>query len=56
MPILALTADAGQEAVARSLLAGCTEHLSKPIKRKTFFEAIARHVEGIIRITPPAGH
>jgi CheY-like chemotaxis protein len=55
IPILALTADAGQEAVARSLLAGCSEHLSKPIKRTTLLEAIARHTRGIVRITPPDG-
>jgi PAS domain S-box-containing protein len=55
LPILALTADAGQEAVSRSLFAGCSEHLSKPIKRTTLLEAIARHIHGIIRITPPEG-
>jgi len=55
IPILALTADAGQEAVSRSLCAGCSEHLSKPIKRTTLLEAIARHTHGIIRITPPEG-
>ena len=55
LPILALTADAGKEAVSRSLLAGCSEHLSKPIKRTTLLEAIARHIHGIIRVTPPEG-
>ena len=55
IPILALTADAGQEAVSRSLIAGCSEHLSKPIKRTTLLEAIARHIHGTIRITPPEG-
>ncbi len=55
LPILALTADAGPEAVSRSLLAGCSEHLSKPIKRATLLDAIARHIHGIIRITPPEG-
>lgn len=55
LPILALTADAGQEAVARSLFAGCSEHLSKPIKRTTLLEAIARHAHGIVCITPPEG-
>lgn len=55
IPILALTADAGQEAVSRSLSAGCSEHLSKPIKRTILLEAIARHLHGIIRITPPEG-
>jgi len=55
IPILALTADAGQEAVARSLSAGCSEHLSKPVTRITLLEAITRHLHGIIRITPPEG-
>jgi PAS domain S-box-containing protein len=55
IPILALTADAGQEAVSRSLFAGCSEHLSKPIKRATLLDAIARHIHGIIRVTPPEG-
>jgi len=55
VPILALTADAGQEAVAQSLFAGCSEHLSKPIKRTTLLEAISRHLSGTIRVTPPEG-
>ncbi len=55
LPILALTADAGKEAESKSLLAGCSEHLSKPIKRTTLLEAIARHIHGVIRITPPEG-
>jgi hypothetical protein len=55
IPILALTADAGPEAVARSLFAGCSEHLSKPVKKATLLEAIARHTQGIIRVTPPEG-
>jgi PAS domain S-box-containing protein len=55
MPILALTAHATAEAVARSLAAGCTEHLTKPIKKATLLEAISRHIAGTIRITPPEG-
>jgi len=54
LPILALTAHASDEEVGRSLEAGCTEHLTKPIKRATLIEAIARHL-GKIRITPPPG-
>jgi signal transduction histidine kinase/CheY-like chemotaxis protein len=42
-PILALTAHALQEAKQRSLDAGCTDHLTKPIKKATLLEAIARH-------------
>jgi CheY-like chemotaxis protein len=55
MPILALTAHATEEAVSQSMAAGCTEHLTKPIKKATLLEAISRHIAGIIRITPPAG-
>ncbi len=55
LPILALTADAGPEAVSRSLAAGCSEHLSKPIKQATLLDAIARHIHGVIRVTPPEG-
>ena len=56
MPILALTAHGTAEAVARSLAAGCTEHLTKPIKKATLLAAISRHIgRGTIRITSPAG-
>ncbi len=55
VPILALTAHATAEAVARSLAAGCTEHLTKPISKATLLAAISRHIAGTIRITPPAG-
>jgi PAS domain S-box-containing protein len=55
MPILALTAHAAEEEIKRSLEAGCTEHLTKPIKRATLLEAISRHIAGTIRIVPPAG-
>jgi CheY-like chemotaxis protein len=55
IPILALTAHAAGEGVGRSLEAGCTEHLTKPIKKVTLLDAIARHLGGKIRITPPPG-
>ncbi len=55
VPILALTAHAAGEGEGRSLEAGCTEHLTKPIKKATLLEAIARHVDRKIRITPPEG-
>jgi signal transduction histidine kinase/CheY-like chemotaxis protein len=41
-PIFALTAHALKEAKARSIEAGCTEHLSKPIKKATLFEALGK--------------
>ncbi|MBC9786081.1 response regulator [Heliobacterium chlorum] len=40
IPIIALTANAMQEDVRRSLDAGCSAHLSKPIRKKTLLEAI----------------
>ena len=44
VPILALTAHAAKEGIARSLEAGCTEHLSKPIRKATLLTSIARHI------------
>ncbi len=43
-PILALTAHAMREARDRSLNAGCTEHLTKPIKKATLLQAIDKFV------------
>jgi CheY-like chemotaxis protein len=55
VPIFALTAHAAEEGFAKSLEAGCTEHFTKPIKKATLVDAIARHLVGKIRITPPRG-
>ncbi|HUQ93752.1 MAG TPA: response regulator [Bryobacteraceae bacterium] len=55
VPILALTAQAAGEGVGRSLDAGCNEHLTKPIKKSTLLEAMSRHLQNKIRITPPDG-
>ncbi len=43
LPVLALTADAFKDAVEKSLAAGFTMHLAKPIRKTTLLEAIARH-------------
>jgi CheY-like chemotaxis protein len=43
IPILALTANAFQNEITQSLSAGCTAHLTKPIKRHTLLTAIARY-------------
>ncbi len=43
-PIFALTAHAFREARDRSLDAGCTDHLTKPIKKATLLEAIDKFV------------
>ncbi len=42
-PIIALTAHAMKEDEQKSMVAGCDGHLTKPIKKATLFEAIARH-------------
>jgi PAS domain S-box-containing protein len=44
MPILALTAHAALGEAEKSMQAGCTEHLTKPIKKATLLEAIARYI------------
>ncbi len=43
-PIFLLTAHALPEARARSIAAGCTDHLTKPIKKATLLEAINKFV------------
>jgi signal transduction histidine kinase/CheY-like chemotaxis protein len=48
-PIFALTAHALQGAKTRSIEAGCTEHLSKPIKKATLLEAINKVVPAVSR-------
>ncbi len=45
LPVLALTADAFKDAVEKSLAAGFTQHLAKPIRKSTLLEAIARHAQ-----------
>jgi CheY-like chemotaxis protein len=48
-PIIALTAYAMNEDVARALEAGCTAHITKPIKKATFLDAIAKHITKVMR-------
>jgi len=45
-PIVALTAGAFQEDREKSRNAGCTGHLTKPIKKAAFLEAIAEYTGG----------
>jgi CheY-like chemotaxis protein len=54
-PILALTAHATGEGTGGSLDAGCSEHLTKPIKKATLLEAISRHlgIRGQKRLESP---
>jgi len=46
-PIISLTANAFQEEIDKSLAAGCTAHLSKPIKKKVLLQAIRDHTKPI---------
>jgi len=52
VPILALTAHALPEEVRKSLDAGCTAHLTKPIRKATLLHAIAEHTMGRVRVDP----
>ncbi|MEO5762831.1 MAG: response regulator, partial [Vicinamibacteria bacterium] len=49
-PILALTAHALPEEVQKSLDAGCTAHLTKPIRKMTLLDAIELHTQGLVRL------
>jgi PAS domain S-box-containing protein len=57
VPILALTAHALQGEVEKSVQAGCTAHLTKPIQRHALLAALATHVRKADRIavTAPEG-
>jgi PAS domain S-box-containing protein len=46
VPILALTAHALPEEVRKSLDAGCTAHLTKPVRKVTLLRAIDEHTTG----------
>ena len=50
VPILALTAHALPEEVRKSLDAGCTTHLTKPILKATLLAAIEEHTMGLVRV------
>jgi CheY-like chemotaxis protein len=50
VPILALTAHALPEEVRKSLDAGCTVHLTKPIRKSTLIGAIEEHAMGLVRV------
>jgi signal transduction histidine kinase/CheY-like chemotaxis protein/HPt (histidine-containing phosphotransfer) domain-containing protein/CHASE3 domain sensor protein len=45
-PIVALSADAMQEAVRASMEAGCVAHVAKPIDRETLLKTIRRYAPG----------
>ena len=46
-PIIAFTAHALKEEVIESLEAGCTGHISKPVKKAHFLEAISEYTDGV---------
>ena len=46
IPIIALTANAFDEDVQRSLQAGMNAHLSKPVQPDTLFETLENLIEG----------
>jgi CheY-like chemotaxis protein len=50
VPILALTAHALPEEVRKSFDAGCTAHLTKPIRKTTLIAAIEEHTMGLVRV------
>ena len=50
VPILALTAHALPEEVRKSIDAGCTAHLTKPIRKATLLGAIEEHAMGLVRV------
>jgi CheY-like chemotaxis protein len=47
IPILALTAFDMKEEAQKTLKAGCTAHLVKPIRKATFLAAIAQYAMGM---------
>jgi signal transduction histidine kinase/DNA-binding response OmpR family regulator len=53
IPILALTAHTEDGWTKKSLDAGCTECLAKPIKQVTLLEAISRYLKETLRIAVP---
>jgi CheY-like chemotaxis protein len=45
IPIIALTAHAYQEEMQKSMAAGCSDHLTKPIKKNTLLNAIQKSLK-----------
>ena len=47
IPITALTAHAYQEEMQKSLAAGCSDHLTKPIRKNTLLSAIQKWIKQV---------
>jgi len=47
-PIIALTAHAFREDIQKSLDVGCTDHITKPIRKQGILEAIHKHTAGVL--------
>ncbi|MFT4582944.1 MAG: two-component system sensor histidine kinase/response regulator [Gammaproteobacteria bacterium] len=45
VPVIALTAHAIKEDMERSIAAGCSAHLTKPIKKQTLLSALTEHLD-----------
>jgi len=45
VPIIALTAHAYQEEMQKSLAAGCSDHLTKPIKKNILLNAMQKWIK-----------
>ena len=45
IPIIALTASAGEDSREDCLKAGCTDHLSKPIHSRELFEVLGKYIK-----------
>ena len=56
LPVLALTADAFQEAVEKSLAAGFTRHLAKPIRKPALLAAIDGYARAHLKPQAAADH
>lgn len=52
VPIVALTACVQAEDVGRSMSAGCTGYLPKPVRKRTLIDAVARHARRTAKLAP----
>ncbi len=57
VPILTLSAHAGEEDFERSRAAGCDAHLTKPIRKTTLLQTLEKYLmpQDVIRVSAPEG-